>query len=727
MRLLTGLCFIVLSLPADQIAANDRPNVVILLADDLGSKDIGCYGGPVKTPVLDRLASEGVRFTHFYSGAAVCSPARAALLTGRQHMRTGVYTVIQDHMHDMHLLNREVTIAEHLKSNGYQTVHVGKWHLGTPFRGRKKPWIDEHGFDHWFATDLNAAPSHRNPVNFWRNRKRVGKLEGYACQIVVDEAISWLDTKRDAKKPFFLNVWFHEPHAPLAAPPEIVSQYGEPNDPAAIYSATIDNTDRAIGRLVKKLEDIGQLDDTIIFYTSDHGSYRPERNGGLTGNKGSLFEGGIRTPGIFFWPNGIKRGQTEPTPGAAIDLLPTLCGLTGIDLPQNVKLDGTDLSPVLLRSGSLQDVRPKARPVGTVKRINPLAWISPTAQPALVIRDNRFALVARRGMEYPKDQKKIAEIMAAMERIIAEELDLDRKLTRSELWQKCYNFECNRSDWRKLRSQFVTLNSFQEAWCPLIKSGSGGLKGLTLYDLKNDPNQKQNVANRFPLQFEKLKERAVALHREVLDEAVDWSDPDSVATARRETSIEKAMAVHRLTSKNRSIYDAFAYVNRLPEEPFSDESAEDFAARVSSRLANQEGRILLKVPPGMTARAFNGYRIFMQFQGDSAVGNCVACHTPQSFTDGKRHIVSPDGLPKRTPSLRNLNDVDLTAVIKTKLAIAKKKQSVTAPDVSAAYDSIRLNDQNTADLVEFLNLLRDGPNKKFRELILQSKVMDITP
>ncbi|MEE2643150.1 MAG: sulfatase-like hydrolase/transferase, partial [Planctomycetota bacterium] len=281
---LVGLC--AASTGRVAFSGERRPNVVVLLADDLGWKDIGCYGGPVKTPSLDKLAAQGIRFTNFYSGAPVCSTARAALLTGRHHLRTGVYTVIQDHLHDMHLLKSEVTIAEHLKSKGYQTAHVGKWHLGTPFRGRKKPWIDEHGFDHWFATDLNAAPSHLNPGNFWRNRKRVGEIRGYSCQIVVDEAITWLDEKRTMENPFFLNIWFHEPHAPLAAPDEIVSQYGGLTDPAAIYSATIDNTDRAIGRLVKKLDSMGELENTIIVYMSDHGSYRQERNGELRNGKG---------------------------------------------------------------------------------------------------------------------------------------------------------------------------------------------------------------------------------------------------------------------------------------------------------------------------------------------------------------------------------------------------------------------------------------------------------
>ncbi|MGY8676055.1 MAG: sulfatase family protein, partial [Verrucomicrobiia bacterium] len=418
--IITVLLFVPL---AAQSAA--RPNVIILLADDLGSKDIGCDGGPVKTPALDRLAANGVRFTDFHSGAPVCSTARATLLTGRHHLRTGVYTVIQDHIHNMHLRKSEVTIAEVLKVNGYDTVHLGKWHLGTPFRKMDKPWIDEHGFDHWFATDLNAAPSHRNPSNFWRNRKRVGELKGYACQLVVDEAITWLAEKRDAEKPFFLNIWFHEPHAPLAAPDKIVSQYGDLNDPAAIYSGTIDNTDRAIARLLKKLKQLNSLENTIIIYTSDHGSYRHERNGDLQAGKGSLMEGGTRTPGIIHWPQGIKGGRTENTPAGAIDLLPTICGLAGIQEPDGVHLDGSDLTPLL--TGRRSDF----------KRHQPLTWHSPTSQPVVAIREGKYSLVGSRKTEYPRDQAALQAVMEKMKVLMEEKHG--RKLTPSELWHKAYN------------------------------------------------------------------------------------------------------------------------------------------------------------------------------------------------------------------------------------------------------------------------------------------------
>ena len=155
------------------------PNILIFLADDLGWADLGFQGSSdIHTPNIDRLASEGVKFAEFHSGAVVCSPSRATFLTGRQHLRTGVYTVIQDSVHLMHLLEREVTIAELLKEKSYQTVHLGKWHLGTPFKGIDKPSLNDHGFDYWFATDNNANPSHKDPVNFVRNGKKIGKIEG---------------------------------------------------------------------------------------------------------------------------------------------------------------------------------------------------------------------------------------------------------------------------------------------------------------------------------------------------------------------------------------------------------------------------------------------------------------------------------------------------------------------------------------------------------------------
>ncbi len=363
--------------------AEDAPNVVMLLADDLGWQDVGCYGGPVKTPAIDGLAAGGTRFTQFYSGCAVCSPSRAVMLTGRHHIRAGVYSWINDASQNSHLLEREVTLAEVLKKEGYATAHIGKWHLGLPTEERDKPTPSQHGFDYWFATWNNASPSHHNPDNFIRNGKAVGKLEGYSCQLVADEAMNWLDARKDKEAPFFLNIWFHEPHAPIAAPPEIVSEYGnKPKDKAAVYSGTIDNTDKAIARLLKKLKEVADPENTLIIYASDNGSYRDDRTGGLRGRKGMNWEGGIRVPGVFNWPNKVFPGIVSDEPAGLVDILPTVCGLLGLEKPEGVHLDGSDLSTILTQ----RDER--------FVRHQPLFWHLQKSRPVVAMRDGNYSLVA---------------------------------------------------------------------------------------------------------------------------------------------------------------------------------------------------------------------------------------------------------------------------------------------------------------------------------------------
>lgn len=441
-----------LFLPAVSRAA-ERPNVVVLLADDLGWRDIGVYGGPVKTPALDGLAAGGMRFSNFYSGCAVCSPSRATLLTGRQHIRTGVYSWIADSSQRSHLLERETTLAEVLKGAGYDTAHVGKWHLGLPTENFDKPTPDRHGFDHWFATWNNAEPSHHNPETFIRNGERVGKIEGYSCQIVVDEAIDWLEGRSDEEKPFFLNVWFHEPHAPLAAPDEVIAEYGELSDKGALYSATIDNTDRAIARLLAKLREVAAPEETIVIYASDNGSYRADRVGELRGAKGTNWEGGIRVPGIFSWPGKIAPGLVSDEPAGLVDLLPTLCGLLGLDKPQGVHLDGSDLAAVLTGEGEFE-------------RHQPLFWHLQKGRPIVAMREGDWSLVA----------------------------DPDYELS--------------------------TVNLFNEAWIPAIKSG--GYTNYQLFNLKSDPGQTTDLSGEEKTRLEAMKKTLLEINASVMADGADW-------------------------------------------------------------------------------------------------------------------------------------------------------------------------------------------------------------
>ena len=492
------------------VAAADRPNVVVLFVDDLGWQDVGAYGGPARTPAIDRLAAEGVLFTDFHAGAAVCSPSRAVVLTGRHHVRAGVYHVISDADHEMHLLERETTLAEVLSAHDYATAHFGKWHLGMPYRGRLKPTPDRHGFDYWFATENNASPSHRNPANFRRNGEALGPIEGYASQIVVDEAIAWLDTARDPARPFFLNIWFHEPHAPIAAPEAVVTQYGASDDPAAIYTGTVDNTDRAIARLMAKLEAMDAAENTIVVYSSDNGSYRTDRDGPLRGQKGSLYEGGHRVPGIISWPVAIPGGRVEPRPAGMVDLLPTICGLLDIDPPADVHLDGSDLTPLLT-----------GRPDQFVRH-QPLFWLNPAGQPAMTVRDGPHTLVGFRNFDLPDNRPAMNEILEQVQAILAVDSQADDG--GGNLWSQLFNRPFANREVEQLRMRFLALNRFQETVIPALKAG--GIGRVELYDLTSDLEQRTNVADQHPDIVARLRQHMDAIYASVLADGPVWVSSD---------------------------------------------------------------------------------------------------------------------------------------------------------------------------------------------------------
>jgi len=490
-----------------------QPNVVTLLVDDLGYRDIGCYGGPVNTPVLDTLAAEGVRFTDFHSGAPVCSPSRATFLTGRNHIRAGVYSVLSEQRHRMHLLRSETTLAEVLKDEGYGTAHFGKWHLGMPINNRDNPTPTEHGFDYWFGLVNGAHPSHKDPTNFLRNGKPVGPMKGYSCQIVVDEAIDWIDKKRDADAPFFINIWFNEPHAVIAAPDEIVSEYGALNDQAAIYNGTIDNTDRAIGRLIAKLERLGQLDNTIIHYSSDNGSYRQERSGELRGKKGSHHEGGHRVPGIFYWKAKIPGGRVEDEPAGAVDLLPTICGLLGIEKPKGVFLDGSDLTPLLTGTGSFE-------------RHQPLFWMNGST---MALRMGNHTLLAPSTARLPFDNTKANRLLQQTELALGD--DLQKELGGLNLRSRMFNGRFANPKANRLRDEFRSLFYFNEALIPLMKKG--GVNRVQLYDLANDISQEQDIASENPEIVARMKKQANQLYKSVMADGPEYVTPEEQAATKK--------------------------------------------------------------------------------------------------------------------------------------------------------------------------------------------------
>ncbi len=329
----------------------NAPNIVVILADDLGYGDLACYGNQVvKTPHLDRFAKEGIRLTSCYSAAPNCSPARTGLMTGRTPYRVGVYNWIPM-FSPMHVPQSETTLATLLKQNGYATAHCGKWHLNGRFNLSGQPQPSDHGFDHWFSTQNNALPNHHDPDNFVRNGKPVGKLTGYAADLVAEEASSWITEKRDKSKPFFLFVCFHEPHEPIASAAKYTEMYAQFNDPArAAHHGNITQMDAAFGRLMKTLDQENLRENTVVLFTSDNGpaitSIHPNGSAGpLRSKKGFLYEGGIRVPGMIRWPEKIPAGTESDEPVCGVDLLPTVCKLTGCELP-NRPLDGSNILPM---------------------------------------------------------------------------------------------------------------------------------------------------------------------------------------------------------------------------------------------------------------------------------------------------------------------------------------------------------------------------------------------
>ncbi len=339
-------------------AAEKKPNFLVILCDDLGYGDLGCFGHPtIKTPNLDKLAAQGARLTDCYSAAPVCSSSRAGLVTGRCPTRSGVYDFLTEN-NIAHLKANELTIATLLKPAGYATCHSGKWHLNGKFNNPEQPQPGDHGFDHWFATQNNASPSHQNPVNFVRNGEQAGKLEGFSCQLVADEAIGWLKQK-PADKPFFLFVCFHEPHEPVMSPPELVSEYAPhaKNADEAQYFANVANMDRAVGKLMGALDEMGVADDTLVYFSSDNGPetlnrYRTANRsygspGPLRGMKLWLYEAGVRVPGIVRFPRVLRAGEEIHEPVCSLDLLPTFVALAGAKLPTDRALDGTDVTDLL--------------------------------------------------------------------------------------------------------------------------------------------------------------------------------------------------------------------------------------------------------------------------------------------------------------------------------------------------------------------------------------------
>ncbi len=355
-----------------------RPNVILIMADDLGWGDVGYNGNNiVKTPNLDEMAETGLRFNRFYASSPVCSPTRGSCLTGRHPYRYGIY-----HANVGHIKKEEKLLSEVLKDQGYSTGHFGKWHLGTltknesdSNRGGKDtlnyspPW--ENGFDVCFSTEAKVptwkpmivpekeAGGVGNKVKgdafgsaYWigPNQKENENLDGDDSRVIMDRVIPFIENAMKESKPFFSVIWFHTPHTPVVAGEEYLKMYQDQPENYQHFYGCITAMDEQIGRLQFKLKELGIANNTIMFFTSDNG---PENNNGrprsvgsagkFRGQKRSLYEGGIRVPGLMTWGNGIKSNKSVNIPLSTLDYFPTIINVLGIENAGNPSpVDGID-------------------------------------------------------------------------------------------------------------------------------------------------------------------------------------------------------------------------------------------------------------------------------------------------------------------------------------------------------------------------------------------------
>ncbi|MCA0932473.1 sulfatase [Lutimonas saemankumensis] len=355
-----------------------KPNVVLILVDDLGWTDLGVYGSDLyQSPNIDNLASEGVRFTNSYSSCTVCSPTRASIVTGKYPARNNVTDWIEGHKYpwakfnvpdwNMSLSEEEYTMAEAFKDAGYKTAHFGKWHLGE----KEVNWPENHGFDVNIAgwkkgsPNLNKKTGTKGYFSPYGNPRIEDGPEGeYLTERLSNEVINFID--QNADKPFFINFWLYNVHTPLQAKQDKIDKYkdlvkAETRHRNVKYAAMVEHTDDAVGKIINKLKEKGLYENTIILFSSDNGGLIGRSKNPVTNNyplrtgKGDIYEGGVRIPTIIYTPNSSVKGIKIDDPIISMDYYPTLMELAGItsDKTRKQTIDGKSLASLIHESTPL--------------------------------------------------------------------------------------------------------------------------------------------------------------------------------------------------------------------------------------------------------------------------------------------------------------------------------------------------------------------------------------
>lgn len=337
-------------------AREGPPNVIIIFTDDQGTLDAGCYGArDLETPAIDRLAARGIRLSQFYAAAAVCSPSRAGLLTGRYPLRAGLPGNASSKKGVVGMPTSEITMAEVFREAGYRTAHIGKWHLGYTPETMPRGQGFETSFGHMGGCIDNYSHffywNGPNRHDLYRDGVEVHLPGKFFPDLMVEEASKFMEKHRE--EPFFIYFASNVPHYPYQGDPEWLERYRDLPFPRNLYAAFLSTLDVRIGRLLDRVKELGLEQDTIVVFQSDHGhstEVRAFEGGGFTGPyrgaKFSLFEGGIRVPAIISWPGRLPEGEVRDQLGHGCDWLPTLVELAGIEPPPS-SLDGKSLVKVL--------------------------------------------------------------------------------------------------------------------------------------------------------------------------------------------------------------------------------------------------------------------------------------------------------------------------------------------------------------------------------------------
>ncbi|MFZ4261579.1 sulfatase [Sphingobacterium sp. HJSM2_6] len=334
--------------------SNKKPNIILILSDDLGLGDISAYHGKYATPHIDQLAREGIRFTNYYSASPICSPSRAGILTGIQpaklHFTTFLNTKAENKKKkQVDFLNPELTtIADLLKSKGYATAHFGKWHMGGGRDVLNAPNFDQYGFDEWASTYESPDPDPLlTKTNWiWSDQDSIKRWNRTAY--FVDKTLAFL--KKNPDKPCYINLWTDDVHTPWVAGDDEVGRYpGKPQDEKS-FQAVLQQFDVQIGRLIQGLKELGMDENTIVIFTSDNGpmpNFRQDRSAGFRGSKLSLYEGGIRLPFIVRYPEKIKPGTIDSVSIiSALDYLPTFASIAEVASQRLPNHDGQNMKQV---------------------------------------------------------------------------------------------------------------------------------------------------------------------------------------------------------------------------------------------------------------------------------------------------------------------------------------------------------------------------------------------